>query len=64
MGDENLMQAHRSHLYQYMSNELGMPHWQVSLLYAITRNSLLEHWQSGHIRAPLHCRLFGWLCMA
>lgn len=32
---ENLMQAHRSHLYQYMSNELGMPHWQVSLMYAM-----------------------------
>ena len=32
---ENLMQAHRSHLYQYMSNELGLSHWKVSLLYAI-----------------------------
>src|SRR3990170_6446098 len=32
---ENMMQAHRSHLYQYMSNELGMPHWQVSLIYAV-----------------------------
>ena len=31
---ENLMQAHRSHLYQYMSNELGLPHWKVSMLYA------------------------------
>ena len=31
---ENLMQAHRSHLYQYMSNELGLPHWKVSTLYA------------------------------
>ena len=37
MGDENLMQAHRSHLYQYMSNELGYPHWKVSLLYAMTQ---------------------------
>ncbi len=32
---ENLMQAHRSHLYQYLSNELGIPHWKVSLGYAI-----------------------------
>ncbi len=32
---ENLMQAHRSHLYQYMSNELGVSHWKVSLGYAI-----------------------------
>jgi len=32
---ENLMEAHRSHLYQYMSNELGYSHWKVSLLYAV-----------------------------
>ena len=31
---ENLMQAHRSHLYQYMSNELAIPHWKVASLYA------------------------------
>ena len=31
---ENLMQAHRSHLYQYLCNDLKLPHWQVSLLYA------------------------------
>jgi len=31
---ENLMQAHRSHLYQYLSNELKLPHWKVTLLYA------------------------------
>lgn len=34
---ENLIKAHRSHLYQYMSNELGMPHWMVSLLYALSQ---------------------------
>jgi len=32
---ENLMKAHRSHLYQYLSNELGIAHWKVSILYAI-----------------------------
>ncbi|NCO68613.1 MAG: glycosyltransferase family 4 protein [Nitrospirae bacterium] len=32
---ENLMQAHRSHLYQYMSNELNLPHWKVSSIYAM-----------------------------
>src|SRR3990167_8637168 len=36
-GGENLMQAHRSHLYQYMSNELGYPHWKVSTLYAVVQ---------------------------
>ena len=34
---ENLMQAHRSHLYQYLSNDLKLPHWQVSSLYAIVQ---------------------------
>ncbi|MBF0466233.1 MAG: hypothetical protein HQK88_04760 [Nitrospirae bacterium] len=32
---ENLTQAHRRHLYQYMSNELAMPHWKVTLLYGV-----------------------------
>lgn len=31
---ENLIQSHRSHLYQYITNELGLPHWKVSLIYA------------------------------
>lgn len=31
---ENLMRAHRSHLYQYLSNELRFPHWKVSTIYA------------------------------
>jgi len=32
---EPLMEAHRSHLYQYLSNELQVPHWKVALLYAL-----------------------------
>jgi Fuc2NAc and GlcNAc transferase len=35
---ENLMAAHRSHLYQYLSNELAVPHWKVSLIYAIVQS--------------------------
>lgn len=31
---ENLLQAHRRHLYQYMSNEIALPQGAVSLLYA------------------------------
>ena len=31
------MEAHREHLYQYMSNELRLPHWKVSLVYALTQ---------------------------
>ncbi len=34
---ENLMKAHRSHLYQYMSNELKIPHWIISSTYALTQ---------------------------
>ena len=34
---ENLMKAHRGHLYQYMSNELRIPHWKVSLAYTLTQ---------------------------
>lgn len=30
---ENLLEAHRCHLYQYLSNELDFPHWMVSLFY-------------------------------
>ncbi len=31
---EDLSAAHRSHLYQFLSNELEIPHWKVSLAYA------------------------------
>lgn len=34
---ENLMQSHRSHLYQYMCNDLSIPHWKVSTLYALVQ---------------------------
>lgn len=34
---ENIFQAHRSHLYQYLSNELSWPHVQVSLIYALVQ---------------------------
>jgi len=32
---ENLIVAHRSHLYQYMCNELKIQHWKVSIAYAL-----------------------------
>ena len=32
---QNLLEAHRSHLYQLLVNEVGLPHWLVSLLYAV-----------------------------
>lgn len=34
---ENLMKAHRRHLYQYLSNELGLQHWAVSGIYAVVQ---------------------------
>ena len=32
---ENILQPHRSHLYQYLSNEMQWSHVSVSLLYAV-----------------------------
>lgn len=32
---ENLLQAHRCHLYQYLSNELKIAHWKVSIVFAL-----------------------------
>jgi UDP-N-acetylmuramyl pentapeptide phosphotransferase/UDP-N-acetylglucosamine-1-phosphate transferase len=32
---ENIFEAHRSHLYQYLANELRWPHVRVSAIYAI-----------------------------
>ena len=34
---ENIFQAHRSHLYQWLSNEMKWPHVQVSVIYALTQ---------------------------
>lgn len=34
---ENIFQAHRSHLYQLLSNELKWPHVKVSILYAVAQ---------------------------
>ncbi|MBE7414512.1 MAG: glycosyltransferase family 4 protein [Deltaproteobacteria bacterium] len=31
---EDIYRAHRGHLYQYLANELGIPHWKVSFGYA------------------------------
>lgn len=31
---EDIFRAHRGHLYQYLANELGIPHWKVSFGYA------------------------------
>lgn len=32
---ENIFEPHRSHLYQYLANELKYPHIAVSVLYAV-----------------------------
>jgi len=34
---ENIFKAHRSHLYQYLSNELKLPHLLVSFMYAVVQ---------------------------
>ena len=54
---ENIFEAHRSHLYQYMANELRWPHVLVSAIYAITQlgiNSLvIILMQEGTMSIPL-----------
>jgi len=34
---ENILKPHRSHLYQYLANEYGMPHNTVSLIYVFSQ---------------------------
>lgn len=40
MDGERLSKAHRRHIYQLLTNELGRPHWQVSTLYALVQLGL------------------------
>jgi Fuc2NAc and GlcNAc transferase len=32
---ENLLRAHRKHIYQLLANEKGIPHWKVSVGYGL-----------------------------
>lgn len=32
---ENLMQAHRTHVYQYLVNELGIDHWKIAMAFGM-----------------------------
>ncbi len=54
---ENIFEAHRSHLYQYLANELRWPHVLVSAIYAITQlgiNSMaIILMQKGIMSIPL-----------
>lgn len=54
---ENIFQPHRSHLYQYLANELGYSHIVVSLLYAgvqLLINILLLYLQKkGELSLPI-----------
>jgi UDP-N-acetylmuramyl pentapeptide phosphotransferase/UDP-N-acetylglucosamine-1-phosphate transferase len=37
---ENIFRAHRTHLYQYLSNEIGLPHTRVAAIYGIIQLAL------------------------
>jgi UDP-N-acetylmuramyl pentapeptide phosphotransferase/UDP-N-acetylglucosamine-1-phosphate transferase len=54
---ENIFQPHRSHLYQYLANELGYSHIVVSLLYAgvqlLINISLLYLQKTGELSLPI-----------
>jgi hypothetical protein len=34
---EDLTKPHRKHLYQILANEIGMPHWKISVLYGLAQ---------------------------
>lgn len=37
---ERLQQAHRSHIYQLLANQLRIPHWKVSLVYGLIQGAV------------------------
>lgn len=41
---ENIFEAHRTHLYQYMANEAKMPHVLVSTIYAVLQVAINVGW--------------------
>jgi len=51
--DENLTRPHRRHLYQLLTNEKHLPHWQVSVLYGLI--------QLGVGLSIMFSRSAGWL---
>lgn len=61
---EPLMQAHRSHFYQYLANEAGWTHVQVSLLFAIAQllfNFLVIYSYNSNQNWVVFAGLFGFL---
>ncbi|MFN7279627.1 MAG: MraY family glycosyltransferase [bacterium] len=46
---ENIFEAHRRHLYQYMANEMKMPHLTVSLIYGLTQMLINIYVLSGFV---------------
>ena len=69
---ENLFQAHRQHLYQFLVHALGWRHWQVSALYGLLQlvigMLLLLAWYSGHgrlgaILLALSAAVFVWVAL-
>ncbi|MGQ7945263.1 UDP-GlcNAc--UDP-phosphate GlcNAc-1-phosphate transferase [Flavobacterium sp. WC2509] len=59
---ENILEPHRSHLYQYLANELGYSHIKVSLLYAGIQLSInissIYLQQIGKLSLPIIISLF------
>jgi UDP-N-acetylmuramyl pentapeptide phosphotransferase/UDP-N-acetylglucosamine-1-phosphate transferase len=54
---ENILEPHRSHLYQYLANELGYSHIVVSLLYSVIQmfiNAILIYLEyNGQLSVPV-----------
>ena len=62
---ENIFLPHRTHLYQYLANELKFPHVQVSVLYALIQaiiNLMLIYWlditQIDYVKGLVFLTLF------
>ena len=60
---EKLTESHRRHLYQIMANELGLPHWTVSIGYGVVQlvTGLLMIW-AWHLGLVWQALLLGLIC--
>lgn len=62
--NEPLMKAHRRHLYQYLSNDLGLKHWKVSALYGLIQAAVAVLSLAAYARGLLwQLALIGVFCV-
>jgi Fuc2NAc and GlcNAc transferase len=63
---ENLLRAHRRHIYQVLANQRGVPHWKVSLLYVavqlVVSGLALSFRSLGVVAVWLGVAFVGFIC--